>query len=72
MYSMGFGFLCFGLVKTKYWIGPIKSLYFVGFVIFFIVWPIVHYILKQTLPRKPKAGKETESVPANGISKKEL
>ncbi|KAK6020587.1 MBOAT family protein [Ostertagia ostertagi] len=71
MYSMGFGFLCFGLVKTKYWIGPIKSLYFVGFVIFFIIWPIVHYILKQTLPRKPKAGQET-SVPANGVSKKEL
>ncbi|VDL67919.1 unnamed protein product [Nippostrongylus brasiliensis] len=21
MYSMGFAFLCFGLVKTKYWIG---------------------------------------------------
>ncbi|XGW26992.1 hypothetical protein V3C99_007516 [Haemonchus contortus] len=74
MYSMGFGFLCFGLVKTKYWIGPLKSLYFIGFLIFFVIWPIVHYVLKQTLPRKPKAVQEKveNSAPTNGVSKKEL
>ncbi|KAK5965323.1 Lysophospholipid acyltransferase 5 [Trichostrongylus colubriformis] len=72
MYSMGFGFLCFGLVKTKYWIGPMKSLYFVGFVFFFVVWPITHHLLKRTLPRKSKAGIQGSDVPTNGVSKKEL
>ncbi|VDO55840.1 unnamed protein product [Haemonchus placei] len=74
MYSMGFGFLCFGLVKTKYWIGPLKSLYFIGFLIFFVIWPIVHYVLKRTLPKKPKAVQEKveNSAPTNGVSKKEL
>ncbi|RCN46331.1 MBOAT family protein [Ancylostoma caninum] len=72
MYSMGFGFLCFGLVKTKFWIGPLKSLYFVGFVVFFVVWPIVHYVLKKSLPRKPKAASPEQKSSAVPENKKEL
>ncbi|CCD71669.1 Lysophospholipid acyltransferase 5 [Caenorhabditis elegans] len=53
-YSMGFAFLMFGLIKTKYWIGPVKSLYFIGFIIYFIVWPILHMVLLRVLPRHPK------------------
>ncbi|CAB3403626.1 unnamed protein product [Caenorhabditis bovis] len=68
-YSMGFAFLMFGLIKTKYWIAPVKSLYFIGFIIYFILWPIVHIILLRTLPRKAK--KQTDKI-ENKTEKKEL
>ncbi|CAJ0604512.1 unnamed protein product [Cylicocyclus nassatus] len=51
-YFMGFIFLCMGLLKTKYWIGPVKSLYFVGFILVFAVWPVLHYTLRRILPKK--------------------
>ncbi|CAI2349826.1 unnamed protein product [Caenorhabditis sp. 36 PRJEB53466] len=46
-YSMGFAFLMFGLIKTKYWIGPVRSLYFVGFFIYFVIWPVLHIVFLQ-------------------------
>ncbi|CAI4229231.1 unnamed protein product [Auanema sp. JU1783] len=54
-YSMGFVFLCFGLIKTKYWWAPIKSLYFVGFFFYFLVWPILFQVLLRVLPKHKKA-----------------
>uniref|UniRef100_A0A1I7XP76 Lysophospholipid acyltransferase 5 n=1 Tax=Heterorhabditis bacteriophora TaxID=37862 RepID=A0A1I7XP76_HETBA len=101
-YSMAFAFLCFGLIKTKYWIGvnsfylfiwtllstsgnissfsifqPVQSLYFVGFIIYFLIWPLLFQILKRILPRKQ--GKENdrsthlgESNTADVIKAKEL
>ncbi|KAK6731048.1 hypothetical protein RB195_007485 [Necator americanus] len=53
LYTTGFGFLTFGLVKTKYWIGPVKSLYFLGYIFYIVVWPLLHYALVAVLPRKP-------------------
>ncbi|KJH41438.1 MBOAT family protein [Dictyocaulus viviparus] len=73
MYSMGFGFLCFGLVKTKYWIGPLKSLYFVGFIIYFAIWPIIYHTLKRVLPKKPRSiVQENGYALSNNVSKKDL
>ncbi|KAE9418196.1 hypothetical protein Angca_009004, partial [Angiostrongylus cantonensis] len=53
LYSMSFGFLTFGLVKTRYWIGPIKSLYFIGYIFYFIIWPLFCQLLLNILPMKP-------------------
>ncbi|KAK6054190.1 hypothetical protein COOONC_08306 [Cooperia oncophora] len=50
LYTTGFGFLTFGLVKTKYWIGPVKSLYFIGYIFYFIIWPILYRALLNILP----------------------
>nr|CDJ82257.1 Membrane bound O-acyl transferase domain containing protein [Haemonchus contortus] len=54
LYSMGFAFLMFGLVKTKYWIGPVKSLYFIGYIFYFIIWPALYQVLLNVLPLKKK------------------
>ncbi|KJH48156.1 MBOAT family protein [Dictyocaulus viviparus] len=54
LYSMGFGFLSFGLVKTKNWIGPVKSLYFIGYIFYFLVWPLFYHVLLYILPKKSK------------------
>ncbi|PIO71840.1 hypothetical protein TELCIR_06253 [Teladorsagia circumcincta] len=57
LYSAGFGFLTFGLVKTKYWIGPVKSLYFIGYIFYFIIWPILHQVLLKVLPLRKEEDK---------------
>ncbi|KAH7727497.1 CBN-MBOA-6 protein [Aphelenchoides avenae] len=52
--SMGFAFLTFGLVKKEIWIAPIKAMYFYGYIVMFIVWPLTNQVLLRVLPRKPK------------------
>ncbi|KIH59984.1 hypothetical protein ANCDUO_09769, partial [Ancylostoma duodenale] len=60
LYTTGVGFLTFGLVKTTYWIGPVKSLYFIVYIIYFAIWPLLYQFLRNTLPRKPRTdGKQT-------------
>jgi lysophospholipid acyltransferase 5 len=43
--SMAFGFLTFGLVKKEIWIVALKAMYFYGYVIYFVIWPIAYFIL---------------------------
>ncbi|CAD6197556.1 unnamed protein product [Caenorhabditis auriculariae] len=70
-YSMGFAFLMFGLIKSKYWIAPVKSLYFIGFIIYFVAWPITYQVLLRVLPRKPKEKNLLKQKPVHE-EKKEL
>ncbi|KAJ1368502.1 Lysophospholipid acyltransferase 5, variant 2 [Parelaphostrongylus tenuis] len=73
MYSMGFGFLCFGLLKTKYWIGPLKSLYFIGFLVFFVAWPVVYHSSRWLMSNYQRnVDKQQTQAKSNSISKKEL
>ncbi|VDM69957.1 unnamed protein product [Strongylus vulgaris] len=58
LYSMGFAFLTFGLVKTRYWFGPVKSMYFLIYIIYFAIWPMLYHVLSTVLPRKPKQDKK--------------
>ncbi|KAF8362046.1 mboa-6 [Pristionchus pacificus] len=74
-YSMGFAFLTFGLIKKEIWWGPVKSLYFVGFIIYFLVWPILFQVLIRVLPREKKAkveGENTSKSATPSEKKKEL
>ncbi|VDK50720.1 unnamed protein product [Anisakis simplex] len=57
---MGTGFLSFGLVKTRVWIKPLLSIYFYMHILMMVVWPILYQILKKTLPRKPKEGRQND------------
>ncbi|KAK6027785.1 hypothetical protein OSTOST_06184 [Ostertagia ostertagi] len=54
LYSAGFGFLSFGLGENKIldWVTvqPVKSLYFIGYIFYFIIWPILHQVLLNVLP----------------------
>ncbi|RCN48445.1 MBOAT family protein [Ancylostoma caninum] len=70
LYTTGVGFLTFGLVKTKYWIGPVKSLYFFVYIVYFIIWPLLYQFLRKTLPRTPKPEKQTGSEMDSDIAKK--
>uniref|UniRef100_A0AC35TRN6 Lysophospholipid acyltransferase 5 n=1 Tax=Rhabditophanes sp. KR3021 TaxID=114890 RepID=A0AC35TRN6_9BILA len=56
--TMGFGFLTFGLIKTKYWWDPLMSQYAWGYVLFLIVWPAIYYLLDKVYPDVKKEKKE--------------
>ncbi|VDK67603.1 unnamed protein product [Litomosoides sigmodontis] len=43
--SMGIGFLTFGLVKTRYWIRPLLSVYCFTHIFFIFVWPLFYCCL---------------------------
>ncbi|CAJ0922071.1 unnamed protein product, partial [Mesorhabditis belari] len=61
-YSMGFAFLTFGLIKTRLWYKPLFSLYGIGYILYFVAWPILFQVLKRKLPLKKseKVEKKTE------------
>uniref|UniRef100_A0A183FMZ9 Lysophospholipid acyltransferase 5 n=1 Tax=Heligmosomoides polygyrus TaxID=6339 RepID=A0A183FMZ9_HELPZ len=63
LYSTSFVFLTFGLVKTRNWIGPIKSLYFAGYIFYFFIWPLLHKLLLSVLDidKKSRARSPTTS-----------
>jgi len=69
--SMAFAFLTFGLVKKEIWIGPLKSMYFYIYIVYFLVWPLTHMVLRKILPRKPKEQLARDSAHANGTKKTE-
>lgn len=50
--SMAFAFFTFGLVKKEVWILPLKSMYFYGYILYFIAWPITYQILNFLLKNK--------------------
>ncbi|CAK5103726.1 unnamed protein product [Meloidogyne enterolobii] len=52
--SMAFAFLTFGLVKKEIWITPLKSMYFYGYIIYFLVWPTFFAFILWPLTKKPK------------------
>uniref|UniRef100_A0AAF5PWT3 Lysophospholipid acyltransferase 5 n=1 Tax=Wuchereria bancrofti TaxID=6293 RepID=A0AAF5PWT3_WUCBA len=43
--SMGVGFLTFGLIKTRYWIRPLLSLYCFTHIFFIFIWPFFYRYL---------------------------
>jgi lysophospholipid acyltransferase 5 len=53
--SMAFGFFTFGLIKKEIWWAPVTSMYFYGYIFYFLVWPATFQILLRVLPRKPKS-----------------
>nr|CAD2196730.1 unnamed protein product [Meloidogyne enterolobii] len=59
--SMAFAFLTFGLVKKEIWITPLKSMYFYGYIIYFIVWPTFFTFVLRPLIKKPKILKEEQN-----------
>lgn len=58
--SMAFAFFTFGLIKKEIWWQPVKSMYFYGYIIYFALWPITHFVLLKVLPRKPKEKSESK------------
>uniref|UniRef100_A0A1I8BKA9 Lysophospholipid acyltransferase 5 n=1 Tax=Meloidogyne hapla TaxID=6305 RepID=A0A1I8BKA9_MELHA len=52
--SMAFAFLTFGLLKKEIWIVPLKSMYFYGYIIYFIIWPTFFAFILRPLIKKPK------------------
>ncbi|KHJ85201.1 MBOAT family protein [Oesophagostomum dentatum] len=72
MYSMGMGFLTFGLVKTTHWIGPVKSLYFLVYIIYFVAWPLLYKFLVTVLPRKSKSDSRSTKNEINTETKKKV
>ncbi|KAL7073086.1 hypothetical protein ACQ4LE_007775 [Meloidogyne hapla] len=63
--SMAFAFLTFGLLKKEIWIVPLKSMYFYGYIIYFIIWPTFFAFILRPLIKKPKNQKVNEQ--QNGI-----
>uniref|UniRef100_A0A914MAB5 Lysophospholipid acyltransferase 5 n=1 Tax=Meloidogyne incognita TaxID=6306 RepID=A0A914MAB5_MELIC len=59
--SMAFAFLTFGLVKKEIWITPLKSMYFYGYIIYFIVWPTLFTFVLRPLIKKPKILKDEQN-----------
>uniref|UniRef100_A0A0R3RUJ4 Lysophospholipid acyltransferase 5 n=1 Tax=Elaeophora elaphi TaxID=1147741 RepID=A0A0R3RUJ4_9BILA len=45
--SMGIGFLTFGLIKTRYWIRPLLSVYGFTHVFFIFIWPLFYRYLTR-------------------------
>jgi len=58
--SMAFAFFTFGLIKKEIWWAPVKSMYFYGYIIYFVLWPLTHFVLLKVLPRKPKEKSENK------------
>jgi len=58
---MAFAFLTFGLVKKEIWIGPLRSMYFYGYIIFFVIWPLTHYILSAMMKSSSKHRKQNDT-----------
>lgn len=56
--SMAFAFLTFGLVKKEVWIAPLGSMYYWGYIFYFLAWPLAYQVLKRVLPRKKHGPKE--------------
>nr|CAD2182815.1 unnamed protein product [Meloidogyne enterolobii] len=59
--SMAFAFLTFGLVKKEIWITPLKSMYFYGYIIYFLVWPTFFTFVLRPLIKKPKILKDEQN-----------
>ncbi|KAI1713084.1 MBOAT, membrane-bound o-acyltransferase family domain-containing protein [Ditylenchus destructor] len=59
--SMAFAFLTFGLVKKEVWIGPLKAMYFWGYIVYFLVLPPIFIALLKALPHKKKPHKHEEN-----------
>uniref|UniRef100_A0AC35U665 Lysophospholipid acyltransferase 5 n=1 Tax=Rhabditophanes sp. KR3021 TaxID=114890 RepID=A0AC35U665_9BILA len=57
--TMGFAFLTFGLIKTKYWWDPLIAQYAWGYILYIVIWPITFQILKKMFP-KPKEAKKID------------
>ena len=71
---MAFAFLTFGLIKVRLasfiqpifvfqkevCFKPVSSMYFYGYIVYFLLWPVLYQILLRTLPRKPKAKVEKD------------
>ncbi|KAL3079598.1 hypothetical protein niasHT_037160 [Heterodera trifolii] len=50
--SMAFAFLTFGLVKKEVWIVPLASMYFYGYVLYFVLWPALFHFLLRPMIKK--------------------
>ncbi|CAJ0916226.1 unnamed protein product, partial [Mesorhabditis belari] len=68
-YSMGFAFLTFGLIKTRLWYKPLFSLYGIGYILYFVAWPILFQVLKRKLPLKNLTSASIYEVPIVNTSR---
>ena len=55
--SMAFAFLTFGLLKKEIWIVPLKAMYFYGYFIYFLIWPLFFHLVLRPMIKKPGSHK---------------
>uniref|UniRef100_A0A0K0FR60 Lysophospholipid acyltransferase 5 n=1 Tax=Strongyloides venezuelensis TaxID=75913 RepID=A0A0K0FR60_STRVS len=59
--TMGFAFLPFGLIKKKYWIGPVLAQYAWGYILYIVIWPVIYHTLCKIFPKQKVDTEKKES-----------
>ncbi|VDN55389.1 unnamed protein product [Dracunculus medinensis] len=50
--SMSIGFFSFGLVKTRLWIRPLSSMYFLPHIFYSFIWPLFYFLVNKMMKQK--------------------